>query len=163
MPAEISNSLGSISELFTEAIVQYIDEFQLFSFIVSLITFIATIKIFQKAEISPFVLLIPIYNVYVFYKLVGMQKWFWRTIGVAFLTLISLGALLLAAPDEDTALIGTVILGLILGFYIFCLSILYAFKLSYSFDHGVFFAIGYMLFPHLFLLILAFGNSDYVG
>lgn len=45
---------------------------------------IAMWKIFEKAGEAGWKSIIPIYNVYIMYKIVGMKNWFWYTIIAAF-------------------------------------------------------------------------------
>jgi hypothetical protein len=41
-------------------------------------------KIFEKAGEAGWKSIIPIYNVYIMYKIVGMKNWFWYILIVAF-------------------------------------------------------------------------------
>jgi hypothetical protein len=41
-------------------------------------------KIFEKAGEAGWKSIIPIYNVYIMYKIVGMKNWFWYSILIPF-------------------------------------------------------------------------------
>ena len=45
---------------------------------------IAGWKLFEKAGEQGWKALIPIYNSYIYYKIVGMKKWFWAVLIVSF-------------------------------------------------------------------------------
>lgn len=109
--------------------------------IIYILQVIAIWKIFNKANISGWKSLIPIYNYYVLCNIVHFNFW-----------LIVIGIIISFVP----------IIGWILGPII----LLYSYiaincRLAKSFNHSILFAIGLILFSTLFLLILGFGSSKY--
>jgi hypothetical protein len=49
-----------------------------------ILAIVAMWKIFTKAGEAGWKSIIPIYNVYIMYKIVGMKNWFWYTLIAAF-------------------------------------------------------------------------------
>lgn len=135
-----------------------------------IITVIATWKIFKKAGEPGWKCLIPIYNYYIMYKIVGMKNWFWWMIIITICTSIMFGA---AGYNPytmtDTQLAEynygnnpIVIIGLIiLGAASLYVSIVYAWRTSKVFGHGVGYFIGLLLLQPIFWLILGFDKSKY--
>lgn len=130
---------------------------------------IAYWKILVKAGEKGWKALIPIYNTYMMYKIVGMKSWFWYLIGISIcaeimmavdgypygVTAEQMGTLTFAAhPMTMIALIGVSVIALIA-------TIIYVRRTSKVFGHGVGFAIGLFFLPFIFWLILAFGSSKY--
>ena len=117
---------------------------------------IAGWKIFQKAGVEGWKSLIPIYNLYLIYRIAGMSGWW------AFAYYV---ATFLSRYLENTesmpqwAKIGVVI------FIIIALvgQIIKAFKLPKVFEKSIAYCILSIFFPELVELILGFGNSKYVG
>ena len=136
------------------------------------LTIIASWKILQKAGEPGWKAIIPIYNVYMLYKIVGMAGWFWGLLAASFIFSI------VTAIDGTAEVMGytgttqsmavdwskhilTVIA--MLAYMIFALvaEIIYVNKTSKSFGHGVGFAIGLFFLQPIFWLILGFDKSKY--
>ena len=113
----------------------------LVSIIMYVLQVIAMWKIFNKANVSGWKSLIPIYNYYILCKIVGYSFW-----------IIVFSIIILFIP-----IIGTLIGLLLLGISV----LLVNYKLSKRFGHGILFTIGLLLFSPLFYLILGFGKSKY--
>ena len=64
----------------------------IFAFVMFILQVIAGWKIFAKAGEPGWKALIPIYNTYIFYKIVGMKNYFWGVLGLAVLAGIVAGA-----------------------------------------------------------------------
>lgn len=119
---------------------------------------IALWKIFEKAGEAGWKSIIPIYNVYIMYKIVGMKNWFWYTLIAAFVCWLIAGFLW----EESTAAgIITIISGLFSGI----VTIVATYKLPRKFGWGVFASILYVLFLRTDIpeLILGFWNYKYEG
>ena len=127
---------------------------------------IAGWKIFAKAGEKGWKSLIPLYNTYIFYKIVGMKKWFWAILissfAISFLTSLMGQGTQLQTMDFSTGA-GAFAGILTIAFAIFALvvSIIYAMRTSKAFGHGNWFAAGLFFLPGIFLLILGFGKSKY--
>ena len=100
---------------------------------------IAQWKIFTKAGEAGWKSIIPIYNIAILYKIVGINPWF----------------VLLTIFGGIIPIIGT--------FIPLVMSIWCSVKLSKAFGHDIGFALGLIFLPNIFQLILGFGSSEYVG
>lgn len=131
---------------------------------------IANWKIFKKAGEPGWKSIIPIYNVYIMFKIVNMKSWFW------YLLCISLCAGIMMTVDGFNPNMMTseqimnfnygahpmTIIGLIMESVVTLIAtIIYVHRTSKVFGHGTGFAIGLFFFPFIFWLILAFGSSKY--
>ena len=139
----------------------------IFCLVYYILLVIASWKIFKKAGESGWKALIPIYNNYILYKIVKMQKWFWISLLAAFAFSVCCG---IAGYDPNTnnfdnlSMGGAITVGIaalvccIIGLYV---EITYAIRTSRAFGHHAGFAIGLILLPNLFWLIIGFGSSKY--
>ncbi|MBR2709992.1 hypothetical protein IKE72_02850 [Candidatus Saccharibacteria bacterium] len=139
--------------------------------IMFIITVIASWKIFKKAGEPGWKALIPFYNYYILYKIVGMKGWFWGMLAAtiifsivmavdgtsAVLTMTSeqLSAFDWGAHPATLAAMGAYVV-LSLG-----VDIYYCIRTSKAFGHGGGYAAGLFFFQPIFWLILAFGSSKY--
>lgn len=98
-------------------------------------------KIFSKAGEPGWKSIIPIYSVYINYKISGISTW------------IFLLYVIFLLPIESIQFISTIGIAL--------LSIYASYKLSKVFEHGIGFTLGLILLPFIFYPILAFGKSEY--
>lgn len=127
---------------------------------------IAGWKMFEKAGEKGWKALIPIYNSYIYYKIVGMKKWFWATLIVAFV--VSLATTLMGQGTQVQGMdlstgtgIASFILTIALLVFAFIVSVMYVIRTSRAFGHGAWFAIGLFFLQGIFLLVLGFGKSKY--
>ena len=79
--------LGGITGLFAGIGVAGI----VVSIIWCVLIIIAMWKIFEKAGEAGWKSIIPIYNVYIMYKIVGMKNWFWYTLIAVFVLCLAAG------------------------------------------------------------------------
>lgn len=141
-----------------------------FALVVGLVLYvlmaIAGWKMFEKAGEKGWKALIPIYNTYIFYRIVKMTNWFWAMLIISLVVSLITNALgqgtQLQTIDPSTSA-GVVSLILMLamcalGLYV---SILYAVRTARAFGHGVGFAIGLFFLSGIFMLILGFGKAKY--
>ncbi len=127
---------------------------------------IAGWKVFEKAGEKGWKSLIPIYNTYIFYKIVGMKKWFWAILIASFVisfvtTLMGQGTQI---QDMNTATgvgVFSVILTTAMFILAFAVSVMYSLRTSRVFGHGYLFAFGLFFLSGIFLLVLGFGRSKY--
>ena len=109
--------------------------------------------IFQKAGEVGWKGLIPLYNTYIVFKLAWKTAVFWILVILAVLA----GFCNLGEPGTISTL------GSFLSFACFIIYCMCMSNLSKVFGHGGGFTAGLILLPLIFLLILAFGNSQYLG
>lgn len=136
------------------------------------LTVIATWKIFKKAGEPGWKSLIPIYNFYILYKIVGMKTWFW----VAFCASILLGIIMSidgtgnllytnnsaeVAAFDWTGHTLTIVSLLIYTVGAIVVDVFYSIKTSRAFGHGAGYALGLIFLQPIFWLILGFDKSKY--
>lgn len=135
----------------------------------AIISIIAMWKIFTKAGEKGWKALIPIYDIYVLYKISGAKNWFWALIVTEIIVIIDSaiasanGSIVTDASGNVTAIndvVFSVIVALAAIFELVCYIVLCA-KLSKAFKRGAGTAIGLFFFPYIFTLILAFGSAKY--
>ena len=131
--------------------------FLLISLAVALFMIVVQWRLFKKAGDSGWKCLIPVYNIYTFYKLFWAPRWFWITFLLGLATTMT-GAMLtpetavLMSIVSCVAAIGSGIIGIVS-----CV------KLSRSFGQGGAFAVGLIFLAPIFQAILAFGKFEYAG
>lgn len=114
---------------------------------------IAYWKVFSKAGEAGWKSLIPIYNVYIEFKLA------WKNPNMFWVYLVCMIA---------SAVLGQVsgfvaILGSVAGIVDLVITVLLNLKMSKAFGHGTGFAVGLLFLTPIFLMILGFGSSQYLG
>ena len=114
---------------------------------------IAYWRLFTKAGIPGWWALIPGANGYMALKMVWAPKWFFIAIIVGFLDAILFG---IGNPF-------LVWLSWLMTVALLVISIIYDVKLAKAFNKSTGFAVGLIFLNAIFILILAFGNSQYVG
>ncbi len=116
---------------------------------------IAEWKIFTKAGEAGWKSLIPIYNVYVLFKITGVKMyWF-----IGLFVVAILGGIISAINVSWLTTVWSIIQFV---FYI-ALYIIQDIKLSNSFGKGTGFKVANFFFPNICMLILGFGSAKYVG
>ncbi len=109
-------------------------------------------RLFTKSGESGWKSLIPFYNTYIQYKISWEGKWYWL-----FFVFSIIGGTL--SNYTGAALAISVILE-IAAFVVSCYA---SYKLSLAFGHGAGYAVGLVLLSPIFILILGFGESRYIG
>ncbi len=110
-------------------------------------------RVFTKAGEPGWKSLIPIYNSYITYRISWNVTMFW-----IMLALLAAGAVLTAFENTTLNSIGS-LCTLAAGVF----NIIDCYRLSQAYGHGILFAIGLVLFNPVFLIILGFGSSRYIG
>ena len=130
-----------------------------FAVIWLILSLIAGWKIFKKAGEPGWKILIPIYNVYVLYKIIGMKAWFWISIlvGICYSIIISVIANTAGANGE----VALVVISWLMMFFSLFVEIYFCWKLSVAFRHGIGYALGLFFLQGIFMMIIAFGRSKY--
>ena len=157
---EVQNAFSGFTTEETAWIIWIFAGMWIAGFLVALVfgilVIIAMWKIFTKAWEAGWLAIIPIVNVYIMYKIVGMKNWFWYTIIAAFVWWIIAGLLW---EESSAGGIVTLIASLFSGI----VAVVAAYKLPRKFGWGVFASVLYVLFTGICILILGFGNYKYEG
>ena len=115
---------------------------------------IAKWKMFKKMDEAGWKSIIPFYSDYILFKRTWKTSYFWVFI-------ISVFVVSLLRNRTDSKLIA--VITLILLILAIVIAVIQLNKLSKSFGHGVAFTIGLIFLSPIFLLILGFGDSQYIG
>ena len=114
---------------------------------------IAYWKVFSKAGEPGWKALIPIYNVYTEFKISWKnQSMFWVYLVCA------IASAVLGQISSYVALLGSVA-----GIVVLVISVLLNVRLAKAFGKGTGFAIGLIFLTPIFMMILGFGSSQYLG
>lgn len=136
------------------------------SAIVWLLLIIANWKIFKKAGEAGWKSLIPIYNIYILFKISGVRAWFWYDIVVTIICAIVAGCAGGIEYDANLQMVGNpsmvAILALIFSVVFNCIVTIYLYyRLAKAFKKGIGYMLGLIFFPNIFTLILGFGSAKY--
>ena len=119
---------------------------------------IATWKVFTKAGEKGWKCLIPIYSTYILFKIAGRNFWKWLLIYVAYAVVFSIATSLNNGFGTFLAFVafGLSIWGLVEAILMYN-------GLSKNFGHGAGFTVGLIFLCPIFMMILGFGSSQYIG
>lgn len=145
--------------------------FAVIGLVLGILLLIAGWRVFEKAGEKGWKILIPVYNVYIFFKILGMQKWFWPYLIVCVVSSILLmnvksETLCTTAGKCETYYYGFDRPDSIIGFILmFASSIAVAVKVAINgakaFKKSTAFAVCLFIFPNICWLILGFGSAKY--
>ncbi len=141
VPAAMAAGMGAMMSVFVIAMI-----------VLLVLQIVAYWKIFEKAGEEGWKALIPVYADYILYKIAWDTKPFWILIGLSVLT-----SILSAIP-----VVGMVF-GFIISILLVIIEVLCYVKMSKAFGHGRGFAIGLILLNPIFIMILGFEDSEYLG
>lgn len=136
------------------------------SLAITVLTIVAMWKIYAKAGVPGWSVLIPFYNAYMQFKFTWKTKMFWWLmiciIAAVVLALVVVTSAV-ATPTTDALTIG---LGLVMMACIIAavvIALISTVKLAKAFGLNGAFAVGLLFLNVIFLCILAFGDAKYVG
>lgn len=113
------------------AMMAFFATYSVIGLIYTILVIVADWKIYEKAGEAGWKSIIPIYNLYILFKIAFGNGWMF---------------LLLLVPIVN-----------------FVFAIMLNFKLAKAYGQGVGFGFGLLFLNPIFMLILAFGSSEYVG
>lgn len=116
--------------------------------IFAIIQIIAYWKLFKKANEAGWKSIIPIYNIIVLYKIIGITPWI-----ILGIFIISLVGEFVASPIVSSICI---LLSAVITIY-------QSHMLSKSYGKGIGYTLGLIFLSPIFTLMLAFGSAKYVG
>ena len=126
--------------------------YAIFLFAIVILLVVALWKIFEKAGEQGWKSLIPVYSSYMIYKIAWDARAFWVAIVLGLLSSFLMGIPLIGPV---LGIVGSLIAGLI--------EIVCSVKLAKAFGHSGWFAVGLIFLSPVFILILAFDKSEYIG
>ena len=141
-----------------------------FCWVACIFAFVGMAKLFMKAGEKWWKIFIPIYNDYIFCKIIKgvnlfIAKMICLILYILGLIAISIGVILVLSEQvRRMQFLPFAIIGLWALIFIFALiviEILIAKKLSRAFGKKGWYTVGYFFLPYIFLLIYAFGNYEY--
>ena len=157
--------------LITTALAITIGTISIYFVIFYTLFIISSWRIFEKAGENGWKALVPFYNMYIIFKIVGMRNWFWTMIGlsivVTIITTIDGFVGLTSIKDVDVKTFDfqghlvtfiTLLVFFCINVYVLCR---YSWRTSKVFGHDIGWAIGLLLLPNVFWLMLGFGKSKY--
>ena len=130
---------------------------------------IAHWRMFTKAGEEGWKAIIPVYSDFVLFKIVWNTKSFWIYFGAAIATvLISVlgGQYVVVDGQIVSAAQGNFFVGLlsfISSLILLLYTILLQIKTALAYGKSIGFAVGLLLLPNIFTLILGFGSAEYLG
>ena len=131
-------------------------------FVMWVIMAIARWKLFTKAGEPGWKSLIPFYGQYTQFKLTWDVKYFW----IILCCEVAVGifnAPFMTSDSSSLAAIGAGLVGIIMGIASIVIDVISCHKLSKSFGHDIGFTLGLVFLNSIFILILGFGKSQYIG
>lgn len=114
------------------------------------ILIVANWKIFTKAGEEGWKCLIPFYGQYIMYKITWDVTYFWVILGIAVVSGI-------------VAALEIPVIGALLSIASGIIGIIQLHKMSKAYGHDIGFTLGLIFLNPIFVLILAFGQSEYMG
>lgn len=140
-----------------DSLVTIITTYSIIAIIAYVLLVVAWWKIFTKAGEAGWKSLIPIYNVYILFKISWKPLVFWIVI------ICSFASSIIGGTDSDSTILN--ILGWACSVAPTIVLLILDYRLSKAFGHGLPFALGLMIpaLKNIFTLVLAFGKSQYVG
>lgn len=143
-------------------LLAFIGAYAAFVLVFTVLIVIGNWRIYTKAGEAGWKSLIPIYSDFVAFKLFWKPMFFWIGLGAGVLAAVL--SFVAGTMDPQSAVF--VVLNLIsslVGLVSGILAIIRLHKMSCCFGHGVGFTLGLIFLNPIFLLILGFGSSTYLG
>lgn len=130
-------------------------------FIAWLIAIIAMWKIFKKAGEPGWKVLIPVYNTYTLYKIIGLSFWKWLFFPGLFIGFLSAASGYFVGVSDEYIFMSSILSSI--GFVIeIVILVKFASAFAKAYGKSKPFAVGLFFFPTLFQLILGYGSAKYV-
>lgn len=131
----------------------------IFYLVLLVLTIIAMWRIFTKAGEAGWKSLIPLYNVYILFKIAGRN--FWKYLGMAVLLGVAEG--IIGSVTNSSLAIVLSVVTIVLAVWLIIEAVKVNHGLSTKFGHGAGFTVGLIFLNTIFMLILGLGSSQYQG
>lgn len=119
-------------------------------------------KMFEKAGEAGWKSLIPVYNLYILYKICWNTKMFWAFM-ICLVVAVATTVFGTGSYTSNAGYVLVLILLLVSGLGGLVLFVMQNVKLAESFGKGIGFGIGLVLLNSIFQIILGFDKSEYLG
>ena len=149
--------IGFVDETLLIFIVGFLAIAVVIILVLTIISIIANWNIFNKAGEKGWKAIVPFYGSYTLFKVAWKPMWFWVVLGIVVVDLMLYFTGLRIGSHEVILL--SWILTLVAALFYIPLS----YQLSKSFGHNIGFTLGLIFLYPIFILILAFNKSKYVG
>lgn len=170
-----TTSLNNLTASEAAFVGSFVGIMAVFSIAIAILIIIAWWRLFEKAGEKGWKSIIPIYNLYILFKIAHIKSWFWWTFGLIVIGYVMVCAnmpqVVIDAMNNNTEIDADLIewgkhvpfvIGTILaGVASIAANIALAIKLAKAFGKGAGYALGIYFFPYITLLILAFGKAKY--
>ena len=130
--------------------------------IVSILMIVAMWKIYVKAGAPGWGVLVPIYNVYLLFKIAWKTKMYWIMLACMLLPGLLSGFMVGMDGNEVLAVILPLLM-MACAIASIVIGIINTVKLAKAFGKGGGFAVGLIFLSIIFYCILAFGKAQYIG
>lgn len=137
------------------------------SYILLILSLIGKAKIFTKAGEAWWKILIPIYNDYIFSKIIKGVGLFVAKILSFIIYFVGLffAAIVTVVFFKEYGIVGygygVILWVLLFTIVVLVIEAMYAYKLAKAFGKGFWYALGYFFFPYIFVLMYGFGSYEY--
>ena len=149
-------------KFFNSANIAQIVIFGLIAIVLLVFLIIAWWKIYVKMGLKGWLIFIPFYGYYVFCKNIGCKIAYWINLVVSLHMAVIELLINFRAPTPDKAIV-YLALAIILSIIHLIVTFRIMYKFSVAFGHGIGYTFGLTLLSTIFILILGFGNSEYLG
>ena len=150
-----SSSLGSL----TPVLLVFMILLMIVALAVVVLEIIAYWKLFKKAGEPGWKAVIPAYGPYTMFRLAWRPLYFWILVGLGVLS--GLFSSLMLTGRRGLAVF--VFLHVVFAVAMLVVYIIFLVKLAHAYGKGPGFAVGMVFLTAIFVLILAFGDSQYIG
>lgn len=137
----------------------FIGSYAVLALIFILLQVIANWRIYTKAGESGWKSLIPLYSQYIAFKIAWKTSMFWLML------LVTIAAYVMITLSTVIPALAFIFMWLIIlcGAVLTIISIVFSYKLSRAFGHGVGYTLGLIFLNPIFILMLGLGKSQYIG
>lgn len=126
------------------------------------LSIVAMWKIFEKAGEKGWKAIIPFYDFYILCKIVWKGKVFWQILLISIAGAVC-DSVATQLEKDSAGQIVLLVLSTVCAVLILIYEITLCIRMSTAFGHGAGYAVGLIFLSFIFMMILGFGSSKYVG
>lgn len=128
----------------------------------AVLNIVATWRVFSKAGEQGWKSIVPFLRDYVSYKMVWKKDMFFVQLGLSAVATV-LNVVTAGMDPEGTMTMVLSVIALLCGLVVSIIWLVKSHKLSTCFGHGIGFTLGLIFLNPIFMMILGFGSSVYIG